>query len=81
MVKPCVMCRNAAQHTHKQTTLGMKYVWLDGGCRGSERGLSGVRAGLVRHINQTQRCVCVPVHNMAPGLGWAWPGERGGGSE
>lgn len=39
-------------------------------------GLGGYE-GLVQHINQSQRCVCVPALSLALGLGWAWPGEGG----
>ena len=40
------------------------------------RGGRGGDEGLVQHINQAWRCVCVPALSLALGLGVAW-GERG----
>lgn len=37
--------------------------------------------GLVQHINQAQRCACVFVFSLAPGLDWVRPEEKGGVAE
>lgn len=65
-----VTCNNMLWHTDTHTRQArQKYAGLDGRCGDLERGLRGGYKGLVQHINQPWRCVCVPVLSVAPGLG------------